>query len=84
MSDFENAMCQMIGNLIAIFLYATIWAFLGGVSAWVASLFFGNLVLSFLSKIGITGFSMFEVGAILGFFVSLPHLPTIAARNKTK
>jgi hypothetical protein len=63
--------------IIAIFFYvigiclaATIWAAFGGVSAWCASIFFGPQILRFLAKLGIEGFSMFEIGSILGFFAS--------------
>jgi len=38
-----------------------------GIFGWIVGLFFGETILSVLAQIGITGFSMAEIGIFFGF-----------------
>ena len=40
---------------------------IGAISGWAVGLFFGDTILGILSQIGIYGFSMWQVGAFMGF-----------------
>ncbi len=55
---------QMVG-LFAVFGILT--TFMGAVSGWFIGLFFEETILGILSSLGISGFSMWQIGAFLGF-----------------
>ena len=44
--------------------------FIGALFGWVVGLFFGNTILGILAQIGISGISMWQFGAFLGFIAS--------------
>ena len=53
---------------ISFFLLTAIASTLvGAFIGWVVGWFFGNTILSFFAAIGIEGFTMVQLGAILGF-----------------
>lgn len=65
-------------KLIAIFVQwlglALVWIILpvistlfGAVIGWFVGLFFGKAILGILACVGINGFSMWQIGAALGF-----------------
>lgn len=39
----------------------------GAISGWLIGLFFGNTIIGVLDCVGISGFSMWEIGAFMGF-----------------
>ena len=49
------------------FLTVIITVLIGAVSAWIIGLFFGKTILAIFAAIGIKGFTMWELGAFLGF-----------------
>lgn len=65
---------KWITILIQYLLCALVWivlpvigTFFGAVIGWVVGLFFGKAILGVLACIGIKGFSMWQIGAALGF-----------------
>ena len=55
---------MFVGMPFALFVLNV---FIGAVSGWIVGLFFGNTILGILDQIGINGFSMWQIGAFLGF-----------------
>ena len=55
---------MFVGMPLALFVLNV---FIGAVSGWIVGLFFGNTILGILEQIGINGFSMWQIGAFLGF-----------------
>ena len=65
---------KWITILTQYLLCALVWIILpvigtlfGAVIGWVVGLFFGKAILGVLACIGIKGFSMWQIGAALGF-----------------
>lgn len=57
-----------LGAIIGTFFFLIILnTLLGAISGWVVGLVFGETILAIFAKIGITGFTMFQIGAFLGF-----------------
>lgn len=52
--------------LLLIMLHVILSAIFG----WVIGLFFGKAILGILSQIGISGYSMWQIGAFMGFVAS--------------
>ncbi len=52
---------------LAGFLLAAFSTLFGAVLGWFVGLFFGKAILGVLACIGIKGFSMWQIGATLGF-----------------
>jgi hypothetical protein len=54
---------------VLAFIAPIISCFLGGFSGWVVGLVFEEQIIGFLTRVGIdmTGMSMFDLGAALGF-----------------
>lgn len=55
---------QMVGLFM---IFGILTTFMGAFSGWFIGLFFGETILGILSSLGITGFSMWQIGAFLGF-----------------
>ena len=47
--------------------FGIITTFLGAFSGWFVGLFFEETILGILSSLGVSGFSMWQIGAFLGF-----------------
>lgn len=73
-----NALFQLLGvmiQLIVSWLYSSCLTFglrlltvvFSGIFGWIVGWFFGETFLAILAQIGITGFSMWQIGAFLGF-----------------
>ena len=43
---------------------------LSAIFSWVIGLFFGEAILGILAQIGISGYSMWQIGAFIGFVAS--------------
>lgn len=52
---------------IGIFCFVILGTLLGAVAGWAVGLFFGGTILGILSQLGITGISMWQFGAFMGF-----------------
>lgn len=53
--------------LTVLFILPLLGFLFGAFSGWVVGLFFGHIILAFFSQIGLDGFTMWEIGGILGF-----------------
>ena len=66
-----NTMKELMINLcrlaIMMFLGWLISTLFGAFAGWVVGLFFGKTILAFFAALGITGFKMWQIGAVLGF-----------------
>lgn len=51
----------------APFVLALLNVFVGAFLGWFVGLFFGDAILGIFAQIGISGFSMWQIGAFLGF-----------------
>ncbi len=49
--------------VVGVLLSTLVGAFVG----WLVGLFFGETILGFFAGLGITGFKMWQIGAVLGF-----------------
>ena len=49
------------------FALALLNVFIGAFFGWFIGLFFGDTILGIFAQIGISGFSMWQIGAFLGF-----------------
>ena len=62
---------KALGNLVLVagfmFLGCVLGTLFGAFAGWVVGLFFGKTILSFFAALGITGFKMWQIGAVLGF-----------------
>ena len=62
---------QVIGGCLTVllfFLFSIIaTTLIGALIGWVVGWFFGTTILNFFAAIGIEGFTMAEIGAVLGF-----------------
>ena len=55
-------------TILVLFIMTIIGSTLiGAFVGWVVGWFFGNTILNFFAAVGIEGFSMAELGAVLGF-----------------
>lgn len=55
-------------TVLVFFLFSVIGTTLiGAFIGWVVGWFFGNTILNFFAAIGIEGFTMAQLGAVLGF-----------------
>lgn len=50
-----------------LFLMVILGTLMGAISGWIVGLFFSDTILGVWSKFGISGFTMWELGAFLGF-----------------
>ena len=55
--------------LVAVFMFlgCILGTLFGAFAGWVVGLIFGKTILSFFAALGITGFKMWQIGAVLGF-----------------
>ena len=64
---------------IVLLVIRVFWALaltlLGLASAWIVGWFFTDTFLGIFAAIGITGFKMWQIGAVLGFFSSFFKSP---------
>lgn len=60
-------MLNILIILAVLFTLPLLGFLFGAFSGWVVGLFFGHIVLGFFSQIGLDGFTMWEIGGILGF-----------------
>lgn len=60
-------MIAVLTIIAVMFLFPLLGFLFGAFSGWVVGLFFGHIVLGFFSQLGIDGFTMWEIGGILGF-----------------
>lgn len=70
MSDMEkiiSAVGIIAGSFALIFFAPVLGVLLGAFSGWVVGLFFGNTILGVAASLGLQGFSMWQLGASLGF-----------------
>ena len=67
MKNFIIVLWQTFLVFVGIPLAFVLNVFIGAVSGWIVGLFFGNAILGILSQIGVSGFSMWQIGAFLGF-----------------
>lgn len=78
MKNYNYGLYGLIESLFASFLqFCAFWGiilinkfimvFIGALFGWVIGCFFSATFLGLLSQIGITGFSMWQIGAFLGF-----------------
>lgn len=63
----KNSITILATALLILLLTILISTLMGALSGWVVGWFFGETILIFFSKLGITGFSMWQIGASLGF-----------------
>lgn len=74
MRDFWDLLSALIG-LIASWMVPLLWfvaikifvTIAGALFGWIIGWFIGSTVLGILAQLGITGFSMWQIGAFLGF-----------------
>ena len=53
---------------IGFFLFITLFMpVVGALVGWFIGLFFGETILGIFASLGVTGFSMWQIGAFLGF-----------------
>lgn len=87
-----NALIQLMGTLIQLVLpwfYSSCLTFglrlltvvFSGIFGWIVGWFFGETFLAIFAQIGITGFSMWQIGAFLGFIGSFLS-PIVQQQNK--
>lgn len=62
---------EALGKLVFVagvmFLGCILGTLFGAFAGWVVGLIFGKTILSFFAALGITGFKMWQIGAVLGF-----------------
>ena len=86
----ENNFLQGCLTAFLVFIFMIIGSTLcGALVGWVVGWFFSTPILAFLSAIGITGFKMWEIGAVLGFVgsffrSSVVNYPNLWAQNAPK
>ena len=74
MRDFLDLLFAFLG-MIASWMVPLLWCvaikilmtIAGALFGWIAGWFIGSTVLGILAQLGITGFSMWQIGAFLGF-----------------
>ena len=57
----------VIGAVALLFFSTLLGTVIGAFSGWVVGWFFAETILGFFSSIGIQGFEMWQLGAVLGF-----------------
>lgn len=66
-----NKLVEVLGTAVlgiaGLFFLRIAHAVFGGVSAWVVGFVFGEPILRFFAILGIHGFSMFQLGVVMGF-----------------
>ena len=69
-----NIMIEVIVRLLQavlmFFITVVVSTLIGAISGWTVGLFFGDTILAVLATIGISGFTMWQIGAFLGFVAS--------------
>lgn len=55
---------------------------LSGIFGWIVGLLFGETILAILAQLGITGFSMAQIGIFLGFICCF-FSPIVRYKNQT-
>ena len=58
---------QWLGLALVWIILPVISTLFGAIIGWVVGLFFGKAILGILACVGIKGFSMWQIGAALGF-----------------
>lgn len=58
-----------IGLVLLVFVLVILGTFFGGVAGWIVGLFFTDIIMDTLNRIGVDtmGMSMWQLGATLGF-----------------
>ena len=56
--------------IVLVIISLVISPCIGALTGWLVGLLFGQTILGILEEIGITGFSMWQIGAFLGFISS--------------
>lgn len=54
-------------SLMGVFFFVVAGTLLGAVAGWIVGLFFGDTILGILAQLGVTGISMWQFGAFMGF-----------------
>ncbi|MBQ8870841.1 MAG: hypothetical protein IJ019_05650 [Alphaproteobacteria bacterium] len=62
-----EAIIKLLIVVALMFLGCVLGTLCGAFTGWFVGLFFGKTILNFLAALGITGFKMWQVGAVLGF-----------------
>ena len=62
-----EALGRLFAALLVIFIGIILGTFIGALTGWIVGWFFGDTILSIFAYIGIKGFSMWQIGAFLGF-----------------
>ena len=68
-----TAIAKLLGLLVGLVFAKLLCIALAVLIGWTAGLFIGDTVLALLEQLGITGFSMAQIGAFLGFIVFFTH-----------
>ncbi len=67
MQKFISTALATIGTASLLFLNTIFGTLIGAISAAVIGLVFGKVILQIFASIGIEGFTMWQIGAFLGF-----------------
>jgi hypothetical protein len=67
MNTFAKGLGAMVGLVAVLFVSIIATTFLGAITGAVVGLFFSNAIVSTFSAFGVTGLSMWKLGATLGF-----------------
>ena len=79
-----EAIFRLFWLLVLPLLTFVLHVFAGGVMGWFIGLFFGNSILGILAEIGITGYSMFQIGIFMGFFSAFFNRMITLSDNRKK
>ena len=69
-SNMINFIIKLLQAVAMFFITVVISTLIGAISGWVVGLFFGQSILAIFATIGVSGFSMWQIGAFLGFVAS--------------
>jgi len=67
MYDLSKFFGGCLITILFFLLTAIVSTLIGAFIGWVVGWFFGNTILSFFASIGIEGYTMVQLGAVLGF-----------------
>lgn len=67
MEEFVAAIGAVLATVLVLFIILVLGALGGAVAGWVVGLFFGQSILGVLSAAGVSGITMWEFGATVGF-----------------
>lgn len=68
MSKFAEKLAFAIMFAGALLLILPFGTLMGGIAGWVVGVIFGDQILSVLSKLGLHGVTMWQLGLTAGFF----------------